>query len=265
MEERYKNIESYLGNSMSSEDRDRFERMMEEDTALKEEVLLYEKLNFHLKQDFSDKRNISETSVVKELRSYLKGDEAHELREKLKQYSNAYKPQSKKISFRKYRMIAAVIAVLILGTIGLQFLNKKTPEQLYASYYKQTDLPPLIKRNNNQLDFLYKGITSFKNSNYDQAIEDFKSYKESNNTIDTAMFLYKGMTHVYLNESEEAIAAFDLVTDSQLLIKSKGLWFKALTYLRFNDLKMAKSVLNKILEDSNNFRYKEAVLLLDQL
>jgi len=265
MEERYKNIESYLGNNMSPENLERFETMMEEDAGLKEEVLLYGKLNFHLKQDFPYKVNVPETSVVRELRAYLKSNEAQELQENIKKYSNAYKSQNNENPFRKYRMVAALIVVLILGAITIQLLNKKTPEQLYASYYKQADLPPLIKRDNNKLDFLYKGITSFKNNKYDQALEDFKNYRESNSTIDTSMFLYKGVTHIYLNQPDEAVVAFDLVANSQLLIKSKGLWFKALTYLRFNDVKMSKKVLNEILEDSNNFRYKEAVLLLDQL
>jgi len=265
MEERYKNIESYLGNNMSPEDLERFETMMEEDAGLKEEVLLYEKLNFHLKQDFPYKGNVPETSVVKELRTYLKSNEAQVLRENIKQYSNAYKSQNKKNPSRKYRMVAALIVVLILGAITIQLLNKKTPEQLYASYYKQADLPPLIKRDNNKLDFLYNGITSFKNNKYDQALEDFKNYRESNSTIDTSMFLYKGVTHIYLNQPDEAVVAFDLVANSQLLIKSRGLWFKALGYLKNNEIEKTKGVLSIIIKNPENFNYKQAKKLLDDL
>jgi len=237
MEEKYKKIESYLGGDMTAEEVALFESVIKQDTDLQKE---------------------------ESVRTFLQGEEAQQLKDKIIHHGNAYNAPKKEYPFKKYLQIAAVLAIGILSIVVFKTYNSNTPEQLYVEYYKDSDLPSLVKRDHNE-NFLYKGISKYKEANYRAALDDFESYQKSEIAIDTSAYIYIGMTHLNLNQYTEAITAFDIMANSQLIGKSKGLWFKALAYVKRNDIEGAKNVLEEILKDTSNFNYKEAENLLDQL
>ena len=264
MEERYKNIESYLGNTMLPEERKRFEEVLQQDATLKEEVSLYKQLNFYLKQDGPEVENLPQTDFTNKVRAFLNTEEAQNIRKNIRQETQGYEPQQKVFSIKHYRWAAAILLLLIVSIMTVQFFNRSnTPQELYASYYQEKDLPSLIKRDHRE-SILYTGINNFKAKDYQQALADFEGYESSGKAIDTAFFLYKGVTQLHLDQPDAAIASFDLVANSQLLNHSKGIWFKALAYLKLDDTSNAKAVLKEIVQQPENFNSDKAQLILDE-
>lgn len=261
-EEIYKRIEAYLGGDMPPEEIVLFEKELEENDALKKELDLYNKLNYHLGNKIIDDK-LPDNLYTKELNEFLVSEEANQIKKNLEDAKNKYlvkKPSSKSKIY--VRLAAAVILLLIISRIGFQLIN--TPASLFNDYYNPNDLPSLVKRNDSQSN-LYEGIIAFNNKKYDEAITDFEAYKRSEKEINTLMFLYQGMSYLELDENDKAIEAFKIVSTSNILDSSRGLWFEALVYLKAKDDLNAKKILEKIRSNSSNFKFKEAKELLDKL
>jgi tetratricopeptide (TPR) repeat protein len=255
-------IESFISNSMSEEEMLLFEKQLENDAELKKEVELAKEMNLFLKGDLINKQ--SNPPLEKELYTFLKSDEATTLKNKLLNVKNDYKNNSLKPKKKNYFLAAVSIAILVMGTLGYLLLNQHNPEKLYQRYYSSNDLPSVIKRDNTQNELIQPHL-QFKEEKYKTAITYFERYKVNTHKINEAVFIYEGVAHMKLNNYEKARLEFDNMIQSNSIDSSKGLWFKALLYLKKQDKTKAKIILEKIVADPENFKFKKAKKLLKDL
>jgi len=255
-------IESYISNSMSEEEVSSFEKQLENDAVLKKEVELAKELNHFLKGDLINSH--SDTKLSTKINTFLESEEATDLENKLLKVKNEYKETHLKSRKKKYLLVAASIAFFLISSIGYFFLNQNNTEKLFAQYYSVSDLPSVIKRANNQ-DQLIEGVLKFKALDYKEAIKLFDSYKNTDNDLNPSVYLYSGIVNMELKQYDKAILEFDKIILSNSIDNSKGLWFKALLYLKKRDKVNAKITLEKIVENSSNFKFKEAKELLEVL
>ena len=260
-EDLYHKIESYLLDNMSDEESRNFERELENNSSLKDEFELHKQLHSHYNQENID-NEIPDNKYTQELKVFIDSEEAKQIKEKLKIAKQKYASTQKTSKPKPYlKLVAAAIILTMISRVGYEFLKKPN---LYNDYYSQNDLPSLVKRDNSQNE-LYKGLEFFNTSEFDAAIQSFEKYKTSETQIDSLMFLYLGTSYLQLDQYNNAIKNFDIISNSQLLDKSRGLWFKALTYLKVDDKENARIVLEMIIKKPSNFKYNEAIDLLNEL
>ncbi len=255
-------IEAYISNSMSKKEMHSFEKQLENDAELKKEVELAKELNHFLKDDMVNKH--SDTELSKKINTFLKSDEASKLENKLLKVKNEYKRAQVKPKTKKYFLVAATIVFLLISSISYFFLQQNNSKKLFAQYYSVNDLPSVIKRGNQQ-DNLVQGVLKFKKLDYKEALKMFDSYKNADNDINPSVYLYAGIANMELEQYDKALSEFDKMILSNSIDRSKGLWFKALLYLKKQDETNVKITLKKIVENSGNFKFKEAKELLQNL
>jgi len=257
-------IESYLGGTMPQDEVLIFEQQIESDSQLKEEVLLFMQINLHLSEN-DIYLSIPQNKYTQDLKAYMASDEAKEIKNTLQIANQTYKEHKVNAKRKKYLLVAATIALLIVSSIGLFFMNElKGFDKLYAQYYTSRDLPSIIKRGE-QSSSLEKGVLAFKADSLSKAMEYFNSYKNTQPKEEVAVYLYTGATQLKLNNIQKAIEQFDIVINSNSLDASKGMWFKALTYLKAKDKTKAKAVLIEISKNPSYFNHNKAKEILDKL
>ncbi|WP_299678428.1 hypothetical protein [uncultured Dokdonia sp.] len=260
----YKKIEAYISGTMSAEDAQQFELAMTTQPELKEEVALYRSINHHLTEtEYED--GVSDSNYKKELDTYLKGEEAAAIKEKLVRIKEDYKtvPQNEKPKTRSlYYIISAAAAVILL--FGLLFTGNSNAS-LYTTYYQSSDLPSFTSRADNE-SLLSKASTSFKSGDLDTSLASFQEYIQgAKNEIDPLIYVYTGLIYSEKENLEEAITQFDLLEKSKSLDSSRALWYKALTYVKFDKPAEAKEILTMLLKNPSNYKYTEAKELLEKL
>lgn len=258
-------IESYIGNFMSKEEALLFEKQIKKDGTLQKEVALAKELNQFLRDDFIDSNKSNNNEFKKEIKKFLKTDEAKQLEKKLLKVKNEYKSDNLKPKKKKYFYAAAVVAFLFMSVLVYNNVNQSAnPEKMFTEYYSLNDLPSIIKRDNYQDDFI-KGVLKLKELKYSEALALFNRYKTNTKNMDKTVFIYTGITNMELENYDNAIVEFDKMIESNLIDHSKGLWFKALLYLKKQDKINAKNTLEIIVSDTTNFKFKAAKELLDKL
>lgn len=255
-DKRTEQIERYLEGMMTPEEISSFEKELLSDSELKKEFDLYKTINNHF-QGISDP--ISKAIDTTALETYFKSDEAKSVKESLERAGKVY--ASKKKSFNFPRMMAASVIGLMICISGY-FLLKD--DNLYNEYYSSSDLPSLVSRGSNN-NILEQTVVAFNNKEYNKVIELSSDYTTNATTINANVFVYSGLAYSELGETSNAIQEFNKLVTSDSIDSSKGLWFMAITYLKNDNQKKTKQVLKKIVEDQENFNYKKAVSLLEEL
>lgn len=258
-------IESYLGGSMSLQEHEAFEKEIALDKNLQDEVSLFQSINMHLNEESWE--NIdpsSENKSVKDLQSYFKSEEALAIKEKIRATQVKYS-QPKKTSFFKYASIAAVGILFVTISYFSFFNSNKDLNNLYQSYYSESDLPAMITRSSTSNDALTKGVVAYKRKEYKQALTYLNTYDSSSKEVDPLMYAYKGMAYLQLGESILALNYFQQLYDSNSLDHSKGLWYQCLVYMKTNNKSQLKSTLQQIVAHPSYFNYNKAKELLGSL
>lgn len=270
MEEKvYHNIQSYLGGTMSANVLMAFEEELKTNSELREEVELYKSIIYHLKDIDNEEEVFSDTTYKQTLTSFVTSEEGHELDVKLKAIGKAYHTTSKKKAkqkTKKSRVIYFALSTAAVFAVVFSMLNfgNTSGVDLYNSYYESSDLPSFVSRGEEKT-LLSKATISFNTLQLDKALQQFTDYIDKKEDVNPLVFIYTGLIKAEQGDIQLAIQQFDLLENSNAIDKSKALWFKALTYLRFEQKPKAKAVLQTIISDSNNFKFKEAKELLEKI
>lgn len=257
-------IEQYISGSMSEPEAADFEKLMESSEELKAAVELSKQLNFHLSGTVDDS-TIPENEYTQQLSSFIKSEEAQELKETLR--SVQLERRVPKLRSKRRRIIfiaAAAVAIFLISAIGLVFQTEPGTDQLYAQYYTTNDLPSVIQRGTSNT-FLAKGAVAFQNDDFSKALAYFEEYEATTEEPDIALYLYKGATLMELSNYFAAIEEFELAIDSDSIDATKGFWFKAMVYLKSGDTANAKYVLTDIARHVWYYNHDKAKELLEKL
>lgn len=256
-----KKIDRYLMKQMSSEEENLFEEQMSNDDSLRKEVELSKEINHYLSDEKSSSK-IPNNEFVDKTRAFIKSDEAKQFKAKILKIGN--RKTTPKPSKRRSFLIAASIAIFIAIISSFFFFNEDNSQKLYAEFYNQNDLPTFTKRDG-IVSILKDGEVAFLDKDYKKATQLFTAYLNETENPDPNVFIFRGASNMMTDHFDSAISDFDKMINSNHIDHLRGRWFKALTFLKMNDKIRARTSLEKITKNSSNFRYNEALELLERL
>ena len=257
-EQREAQIERYLSGLMSPEEQTQFELQLKSDEVLKKDFNLYKQLNNAF--DPSGWSRVDSSIDTTKLDQYFRSQEAKEVKEHLNKAADTYFSSNKKSGLPRY-MVAAMISILVvLG--GYWFMG--SGEVSFDDYYLQSDMPSLVSRADGE-STLKNIALNYNEGDFKAALNHYEGYLNSGVDVNEKVYLYGGMAYLQLGQSDKALTAFEKLSSSSNIDASKGLWFSALVYLKDNNIESLKKVLDEIMSDASNFKYKEAKALREKL
>ncbi|MDY8134899.1 tetratricopeptide repeat protein [Aquimarina sp. 2201CG5-10] len=266
--ETYDQIEAYISGTLNDEDRDALELKMQSDKLLKQEVELHKSLKHEVSGKgwhVSDpQKSIEDIDLIKQ---YRRSKEFSEIEDKIQSASDSYFNDLKKSKTKKwkYYLVSSVAILLILFVV--RFLPV-SGESLYAEYHNWKDLPSLTVKDD-QGSVLAEAEDFFHNEEYQLAIPIFSKFIDHQNKLDQPLnpyvLSYLGASYLESGNYQKALKTFNQLQDGNSLDASRKYWYTTLVYLKQGDKSNAKKELNLLIQDENNFNFKKAKELLEQL
>ncbi len=216
----FEQIEAYLLNTLDAARREAFEREMEADERLRNEVHLQRRL-----------------TAVAEVSSY-KG-------EKQEQKEQARSAVVKKLPHFAWYAAAAVVIVAVTW-----FYRDSTPsaEKIYARYFiADPGLPVVMSSADDHYDF-YDGMVSYKEGDYSRAVEIWKKVYLENAANDTLQY-FIGMAYLNSNDGDAVDYLLPVAGNDSSRWQSKAIWYLALAYVKFGRKEDAAIWLKKLGSD----------------
>ncbi len=260
-------ILAYVFGKMSKDEIDLFEKSMDSDSVLKEEVLLRKSLYHSFNEASWDSiENKPEYQEIQLLKKKLRDDDFKTASDSIRNAEKTYlQQQIKKTSKVKlYYKLMAVSAIVILF-ITLPFLNQTNSTDLYNDYANWNELPSSIEKGVTNNATSIEGEVFYNSKQYSEAISSLEANLNNSDKQNTYDLLYLGASYFQTNELEQAHLIFDDLIKSNTLQSSYGYWFKLLMYLNVDDLLQAKKMLNIILENPDYYNHEKAKILYKEL
>ncbi|WP_298419855.1 hypothetical protein [uncultured Kordia sp.] len=256
----------YLNDEMNELERKRFEQKLANDEELKQELVLEKELReaLHEDSDYNIFQNNQNNEELTKLKTKLRSDEYQQLSNAIKNVGTEYleeKTVKPRTNYYKYAMIAAVLILFC----GIYFSQVNTSlDSYYDANVNWSELPSFIEKGQ-QENLFSQGELAFRASNYEEAISKFSKIESSHESYVFSL-QYLGASYDILNKNEEAIATFQKLSKSGNSNEhSKGYWYETLIYLKMNNKEKTIISLKNLTKKSKNYKYKEALKLLDEL
>lgn len=268
-EEQYKEIESYLSGKLSPEKTTQFEKRIENDKELAENVSLLTSINLHLiNKSFLDEYNLSNNKAIS---NFIVSEEATELKQDLFNVNEKYQEDQvvsngKTSKDRLIYFLISTAALLIFALFAFNLFTKDSAQDLYASYYQLKDLPSFTKRSTDN-ESLSEATKLFKIGRYDESLQLFDGYVFATDTenINGLVFIYKALIYSEQGKLKKAIQQLNILEDSKSIDSGRALWYKSLIHLKFDKKEDAKRLLRKLLANPQNYKFKEAQDLFSKI
>ncbi|EDP94408.1 hypothetical protein U8527_11040 [Kordia algicida OT-1] len=257
--------ERFLKGEMTPEELLDFEQEQKDQPELKE----YVTLSKQLQQAISEKDWFAHKNTSKHyhtVQKWYQEVDVLDFKEKLQQHADtAFETEKKTFTLKKYWFPLAAACIALLLTIVYQFTTQPTLDELYTQYGTWNDTPSFIVQDQNTTDIKEKIELLYKNSEYQKCILVADRFLNSATTDKTNVRIYKGFSLVQLHQNSEALQVFKTISESDAIDASKGLWYMALVYLKTEDAKNLQETLKKITALKTNYKYSEALELLETL
>lgn len=214
-------INNYFEKSLSSEEQDQFDFLMQNDANFSQEV------NFQ-----------------KNLKKAISLNERENLKKKLQSFETI-KP--KLWVFKPWYSAAAAIVICSFAF----YLSQNSTASMYDEYYQTYPnvVAPTVRGENNS-DIQSQAFAEYDNGNYQKSQQLFGLIYTSEKE-DYALF-YKGLSQLELNKTKDAIATFrtfDLTKNNNFIPYVK--WYLALGYLKENQKENAIPLLQSLAKAEN--------------
>jgi len=263
-------IDQYIKGQLEGDKLEQFEKELEANTSLKEEMLIQKQLFETIENKNLEQGELTDEEV-NEIREKQNSADYKDLSQKIKQIGQEYVQnpvQEKKplwIRFRKFiPAAAAILTIVIISTVYLTNDNQSFDKYYYDNVDWNTELVSLVEKGDAKSEFA-NGETYFKSGEFSEAIQVFGSINPEDELYPYSL-MYLGASHSNLNQDQQALQVFNRLTQMKEFVESsKGLWYAALIHLKLNDKEKALESLNLITEDSNNYRHSEALKLISEL
>lgn len=215
----FERIESYLDQTMDTVERAAFEREMDADEMLRNEVVLQRRL-------IAAAEFFSHTDESVEKAGHLRSAPV------------------KKMRYWIWYAAAAVFLAVIWFYTG----NTNTPDKLFARYFiPDAGLPVVMSGVEDNYDF-YNGMVSYKEGEYAKAIEIWKGLYDENAPNDTLRY-FIGIACLNDNNPDAIAYLLPVAENENSRWKPKAIWYLALAYLKFDRKEDAVIWLRKIKDD----------------
>lgn len=240
-------IQSYLGGDLSDVDRKSFEKELEVNIELQQELKLYQSVEIVLKDNSLEKFKARLDNIH---RNFI---------------GNAKRPRT--FGFNTFSLIAASIVVIIsLGSVMLYtFSSNQSNLDVFNKYYEPYEISMMTRSARNLNDSIIRiATTSYNDGEYSfakQLLEDILTRNQKDNKVQFIL----GVSNLQLNFLEEAKANFKtVIKDKNPYFYQQAEWYLTLTYLKLDDKKSALAQLNSIVL-ANGFYTDQANEILSQL
>jgi len=256
-------IQDFLQDKLSKEQKNEVLLRMEKNIDFREKVDFERQLYLNLNDNEWSVSTNHELQEVKEYEKLIKSESTQELKNTLNAINTEYQEnQKKKKSLWIYSGVAMVIVL-----IGLTFFlsPRASSEELYANYVDLSELPSLVDRGNNDQKLLLEAQKLFEEQKYDQSLRILKKELASTQKSKATIYLYLGISQMELNQFDDAEKTFTTLINSELIDAPKGKWYKALLFIKKKNIAKAKKLLFQIAKSPENYKYKEATKLLNEL
>ncbi len=255
-DKRQDNIERYIRKEMNAQEHSLFEKQLNEDKALKEDVLL----QIALHDAFYDKsvtvtKNIDSIEEINEVTSVLKSDEMQKISSTIK--NTIKREKQPKIRYIRY-LTSGIAAAILIGVLLTFYFSQDSTTTLYEEYADWNNLPSLVEKGEaesllNSVELLYR------DNAYKKIIE------LTQDTSDPYVLIYRGVSFIKLNDFTKAEQSFDQLINSNSLESSRGYWYKSLLYLKQGKINKTKEHLEFIIKNDTYYNYKKALVLYEKI
>lgn len=241
-EKTYLQIEKHLANELEGDELHTFEKELEKNTELRNEVALHNEIA----QAVTEKDVINFRNLVK--------------------FALKNKTSKEGAIPWRYISIAATISITLLIGIVVMYpviFQKKSVQQLYITYYEPYE--DLITGRSNEVDDKNTSLALiyYNKQEYNKVIEQLNNVDISTKPL---LQLYAGISYLNINDLKKAHSTFESIITGNSLFLIDALWYNALTYLKEGNPKKSKLVLEEITVISSNSNYSQKVKrLLDEL
>ena len=238
-------IERFLRNELSEEEKQTFLDRLDTDAEFREHFAMEKQLSESLDDNswsFVEERDLEE---VVEYESLFKTEETKNIKQAILKAQGDYQ-NSQKPSKNWFLYVAAAVVVVLFSV--LMFNNSpKSNNDLFASYFNESDLLSLVDRAG--YDSIFNiAQTSFENEEYNNVV---KSLSPIVDTVQNAnAYLYLAISQIELDSYSDAEKTLDKLIESNLLDNQKGYWYKSLLFLKSNQIEKSKKELERIIQNS---------------
>lgn len=264
---RQQEIDAYLDGNMSEDGVIAFEKKMEKDPELKEDVLLQESLRQSFNEDdWSTISNDTDNEKLQSIKSVLRNEDTIAISSTIKSvgasYINTNEPRKTKNNTRFYIQLA--IAAVVIMLFALPFLIRTGATNYYDQYANWEQLPSLRTKGDAQTKII-EGESLYLSQQYEEAIQYFENTIDVNDSYYSYALIYLGASYFHMDNTQKAHQTYDLLIDSNTLQSSYGYWYKLLLYLKNDDTQKIKEMLDLILSNPDHYNYDKAKELEKEL
>lgn len=242
MEEAYsdKSIDQYLSGELSDVEKDAFEKQLDMDESLRQEL---------------------EIAVKAKAALYAKAIKSQ--KETFSSRWQEVKPEQKSQSRKLYYFLAAAA---VIGLFLLFNFLKPAPQvsnqELFAQYY-ETPLASSIRAEGSASSFKKANI-AFQQKRYAEAAAFYLEALEDIAFIqrDEAIF-FAGISFLELKQTQKALDLFKQLTSEEYLEMKN--WYSVLAYLQLDKPDEARTILSSISKNPQHYYYQKAEEILEKL
>ncbi|MGV7105053.1 tetratricopeptide repeat protein [Flavobacterium sp. U410] len=232
-------IEKYFENALTSE----------------EQILFDERLN----QDAEFK---AEFDFYSELKNAITVSERQKIKAQIQTFENHEKDTIKVFNLRKLLPYAAVL-VIAFSLVMYLVLNQNNTNDLYASNFEPyPNIEVSNLRSSTEKSLENDAFTAYDLEDYKLAQELFS--KLSATEPKDYIYFYDGMCLMQLENFDLALEQLNSIKETHSKYYEKAIWFKALTYMKLNEKDKTKELLNELIAHYT-FKNSEARHLLSKL
>lgn len=247
MKENYINysefIERYLDGEMTDDELKWFEKEINGNLSLQQEITLRKKVN----------EALSENKII-EYRKLL--NEAHF------EYQTAKNIHPIKKSILKYSL-AFISAVAILFICFNSFILKNTPEKIFQKYYQTFPATFTLRSiNTGEINTIKDAINEYNKRNFEKSALLFEQLILSNNYESQALKFYAAISYMEIKNYQKAEKFFtEILENNNNIFKEESMWYLALCYIAQNKSEESKNILKKIVEYNGYYsKYAKKIL-----
>lgn len=188
----------------------------------------------------------------------------NELSKIIEQNRKREQTETKTISInRNVIAIAASIAILLGAFFYFRPFSPSQGQALYQAFYQaDPGLPTMMGATDNPI--FADAMVSYKEGEYQKALESFKMLSVANSSNDTLSF-YQGICQLELGQTTESIESFSKINLSKPIWGNKAEWYQTMALLNANQLPEARSKLEKIANDGTHRYQQQAKEVLEAL
>ncbi len=263
-------IDQYIKGDLEREKLLAFEQELENNAALREEMLIQKQLFKTIQTKYLDSESLA-NNQSNALQEKLNIPEYQALSKKIKDVGNEYiqnpPPEKKPLWIRFKQFIpaaAALLIILVISTVYLVNDNQDIDHYYFDNANWDTELISFTEKGDSKS--AYKTAETFFNAKeYKKAILSLGEIKRDD-ILYAYGLMYIGASHANLNQDQQALQAFNaLALMTEFNENSKGLWYAALIHLKLKDKENAIKTLSIIVKDAKNYHYKDAKQILREL